>query len=172
MKTYFLAVLALEERNELIKLSSPNQLAMQLISFSILKSSIPLQNFNQMENCTTRQCLMPILNFISVFLLMTSLTLWWFFFLSFELHFLKKKVNGSDDMEIVDLSHWLQMQFVFYKATAGCLSLGCCLPELVEQFQQTLSFDISIKTILFLLYDYDLKKKKKVSFKILPLLPT
>lgn len=81
MKTYFLAVLALEERNELIKLSSPNQLAMQLISFSILKSSIPLQNFNQMENCTTRQCLMPILNFISVFLLMTSLTLWWCFFI-------------------------------------------------------------------------------------------
>lgn len=37
-------LLALEERNELIKFSSPSQLAMQLISFPIfLKNSIPLQ---------------------------------------------------------------------------------------------------------------------------------
>lgn len=73
----------------------------------------------------------------------------------FKLCFLAS-LGGSDDMQPVVLSQWLQMPFVFYKATAGCLSLGYCLHELVEQIQQKHSFD-SLMNTMFMFLDADLK---------------
>lgn len=76
--------LALEERNELIKFSSPGQLAMQLISFPVFKNSILLQNLGHMHNFAIRQRLKPIscLLHFEVFLSMSLLTIWWCFYCS------------------------------------------------------------------------------------------